>query len=682
MNPREESPATSPILSLGRYALFGELATGGMATVHFGRMSSLGGFNRTVAIKRMRSDIARDPEFVAMFLDEARLTSRIEHPNVVATLDVVAESGEVFLVMEYVRGESLQRLRRAAKSRREKVPVPVAVSVMVGALAGLHAAHEAVGENGVPLGIIHRDVSPQNIMVGEDGIARITDFGIAKAESRLQVTHEGQMKGKLPYMAPEQLGSSRKKIDRRVDIFSAAVVLWELLAGKGLFRADHPGETIAKVLSAPIPALAPYRSDVTAALDRALRRALSRNPDQRPQTAEEFASELEDAIDSGPASPRVVGAWVSSLAGDVLANRMKYVREMESTSFNVVQASLPDPRASKPDASSGPAVGADPEPDLKSDPSMPRVGTSPIAVPPPPTAAVKPPRPVLSSSPGVPPPPPVVRPPAPSAVRASSPDRSVEPPKPPPGAAAVPAPPEPARPPAISKPDAAGPAAPSPAPPQGTPLPVPPPVFLEPPPPASSPDLAAPPVVSDPGSSSAGPTPPSGPNPLPAPTLEDDPAMPSESSMPFVPFGAQEPVPTSPSLSIPPFRKNRWMPFAVAGVLVAVGGVILVVALAGGGSGTAESDVTGDATTATVPAEPVPSPVPTNTQTAAPAVPEAVEAGTPAADETQKDAATESSSSETETKGGSSGTSTGRPVHVPPASTTGTGTRPYLPDMP
>jgi serine/threonine-protein kinase len=114
MSPSHEESSVRPILSLGRYALFGELATGGMATVHFGRMSSLGGFNRTVAIKRMRRDIARDPEFVAMFLDEARLTSRIEHPNVVATLDVVAEAGEVFLVMEYVRGESLQRLRRAA----------------------------------------------------------------------------------------------------------------------------------------------------------------------------------------------------------------------------------------------------------------------------------------------------------------------------------------------------------------------------------------------------------------------------------------------------------------------------------------------------------------------------------------------------------------------------------------
>jgi serine/threonine-protein kinase len=402
MNPsHEESTVVRPILSLGRYAVFGELATGGMATVHFGRMSSLGGFNRTVAIKRMRRDIARDPEFVAMFLDEARLTSRIEHPNVVATLDVVAESGEVFLVMEYVRGESLQRLRRAAHSRREKIPVGIAVSVIGGVLSGLDAAHDALGEDGVPLGIIHRDVSPQNILVGEDGIARITDFGIAKAESRLQVTHDGQMKGKLPYMAPEQLGGSGKRLDRRVDIFSSAVVMWELLAGKGLFRADHPGETIAKVLSAPIPSLCSLRPDVPQGLDRAIRKGLSRDPSQRPSTAEAFALEIEEGLGQGPASPRVVGAWVAGLAGDVLANRLKYVREMESTSWSM---RLPDgtSRASAAEILSNVAqpseILLDPEPDLASEPSGPRPRPSPPALPQP-LAAPATPLPVPKPSP-------------------------------------------------------------------------------------------------------------------------------------------------------------------------------------------------------------------------------------------------------------------------------------------
>lgn len=346
-----EASPPRPILSLGRYALYGEIAAGGMATVHFGRMSSLGGFSRTVAIKRMRQEIARDPVFVAMFLDEARLTSRIEHPNVVATLDVIAEQGEVFLVMEYIRGESLQRLRRAAKSRQEMVPVPVAVSIMGQVLAGLHAAHEALGEGGTPLGIVHRDVSPQNIMVGEDGISRIMDFGIAKAESRLQITRDGQMKGKLPYMAPEQLSGGRSKIDRRVDIFSSAVVLWELLASRSLFRADHPGETLANVLSAPIPSLTAIRSDIPSTLDHVMQRALSRSPEQRPQTAEQFASELEESIQAGPASPRVVAAWVASLAGEVLVNRTQYVREMESLSSHAMADGVAEGMARGPEPS-------------------------------------------------------------------------------------------------------------------------------------------------------------------------------------------------------------------------------------------------------------------------------------------------------------------------------------------
>jgi len=332
MNPsRAQTTPLRPVLSVGRYSLFGELATGGMATVHYGRMHSVGGFNKTVAIKRMRRDVGMDQEFVAMFLDEARLTSRIEHPNVVATIDVVAEGGEVFLVLEYVRGESLERLRKAARARKEHIPVPIAVSIVCGVLAGLHAAHEAVGEDGRPLGIVHRDVSPQNILVGEDGVARISDFGIAKAESRLQVTQDGQMKGKLPYMAPEQLAGSLQ-LDRRADIFSATTVLWELLAGRSLFRADHPGETIAKVLSAPIPSLRPLRPDVPAALDQAIRRGLARSPDQRPSTAAEHAELLEAALGQGLASPRAVGAWVSSLAAEVLRSRADYVKQMESIS--------------------------------------------------------------------------------------------------------------------------------------------------------------------------------------------------------------------------------------------------------------------------------------------------------------------------------------------------------------
>jgi eukaryotic-like serine/threonine-protein kinase len=182
---------------IGRYALYDVLASGGMATVHIGRLLGPVGFSRTVAIKRLHPRYAGDPEFVSMFLEEARLVARIRHPHVVPMLDVVATAGELFLVMEYVAGESLARLAHAAAERGERVPLRVSVAILSGLLQGLHAAHEAHDEHGQPLGIVHRDVSPQNVLVGSDGQARVLDFGIAKAAGRVQTTADGQVKGKL-----------------------------------------------------------------------------------------------------------------------------------------------------------------------------------------------------------------------------------------------------------------------------------------------------------------------------------------------------------------------------------------------------------------------------------------------------------------------------------------------------
>ena len=190
---------------LGRYLLYGEIASGGMATVHFGRLMGVVGFSRTVAIKRLHPHYARDPEVVTMFLDEARLAARIRHPNVLPTIDVVAADGEVFLVMEYVQGVPLSHLVQAATEQGRRVPPRIVSSILVDALNGLHAAHEATNERGEPLRLVHRDVSPQNIMVGADGVARVLDFGVAKAMGRLQTTRDGQVKGKLAYMAPEHL---------------------------------------------------------------------------------------------------------------------------------------------------------------------------------------------------------------------------------------------------------------------------------------------------------------------------------------------------------------------------------------------------------------------------------------------------------------------------------------------
>ena len=236
-----------------------------MATVHLGRSIGTGGFARTVAIKRLHPHLTNDPDFVTMFLDEARITSRIHHPNVVATLDVVRDEGELLLVMEHVLGPSWWTVLRTASQEGRAIPLDIISAVLSGILSGLHAAHEARTENGEPLELVHRDVSPQNALVGNDGVARVVDFGIAKAASRVHSTRDGEVKGKLSYMAPEQI--RRLAVDRRADVYSAGVVLWESLTGERLYQADDAGGVILLVLEGEAPAPSSLRSDVPPALD-------------------------------------------------------------------------------------------------------------------------------------------------------------------------------------------------------------------------------------------------------------------------------------------------------------------------------------------------------------------------------------------------------------------------------
>src|SRR5580658_8361717 len=192
------APSSTGIV-IGRYVLYDEIASGGMASVHIGRLLGPAGFSRTVAIKRLHAHYAKDPAFVAMFLDEARLAARVRHPNVVSTLDVETKNAEIFLVMDYIQGESLSKLLRAAREAGAPVPGAVASAILGGVLYGLDAAHDATDEGGRPLRIVHRDVSPQNVLVGVDGISRVVDFGVARAASKLSTTQSGQLKGKLAY---------------------------------------------------------------------------------------------------------------------------------------------------------------------------------------------------------------------------------------------------------------------------------------------------------------------------------------------------------------------------------------------------------------------------------------------------------------------------------------------------
>ena len=316
---------------IGRYVLYGEIASGGMATVHYGRLLGQVGFTRTVAIKRMHPHCAKDPEFASMFLDEARLVARIRHPNVVPILDVVAASGELSLVMEYVQGETLSRLLRGARKRKQRPPLRVVGAIMTGVLEGLHAAHEAVSERGDPLGIVHRDVSPQNIMVGIDGIPRVLDFGIAKASVRLQTTKDGQLKGKLQYMAPEQIRN--RLVDRRTDVYAASVVLWEALVGRRLFEGDNEAATMCMVLEGHVPKPRDIEPGIPEELERVALQGLEVDPNDRYQTAQAMAIALEQAI--GLATPREVGHWVEQVATDGLRSRAADVAEIESVSSSL-----------------------------------------------------------------------------------------------------------------------------------------------------------------------------------------------------------------------------------------------------------------------------------------------------------------------------------------------------------
>jgi serine/threonine-protein kinase len=287
-----------------------------MATLYVARLDGDAGFSRTVAVKELRRVFAKDPSFIAMLAEEARLGAHVRHSNVVTTLDVVVREDETLLVLDYVHGEALGQLLSAAKKRGEVVPIPIAVALVAGALRGLHAIHEARDATGKPLEIIHRDLSPQNILVGVDGIARVADFGIAKARGRGAKTETGVIKGKTSYLAPEQVHGESTQ---RSDLFSMAAVAWEVLAGEQLFGGASPNEVLAKVLAGKIRSLESVRSDVPADVVAVVRDGLAREPARRPTSALEMAERLEAAVT--PASVVDVGAWVGSLAGPSLEAR-------------------------------------------------------------------------------------------------------------------------------------------------------------------------------------------------------------------------------------------------------------------------------------------------------------------------------------------------------------------------
>jgi eukaryotic-like serine/threonine-protein kinase len=332
----------APLLVLGRYAICDVIGTGGMATVHLGRLLGPVGFSRTVAVKRMHPHLASDPEFVTMFLDEARLAARVQHANVVSTLDVVSEGKELVLVMEYVAGESLARMLRAMQRKGTRLPAPVIGAVFSQTLYGLHAVHETLGDDGHPLGLVHRDVSPDNILIGKDGSSRLLDFGIAKATERGRRTQAGKIKGKVSYMAPEQ--AKGEPLDRRVDIFAASTMLWEAIVGRRLFDEETDVQTFQKILTTKVAPPSSVASGVPAGADELVLRGLSHKREGRFSTAREMAMAVEKVF--GVASPAAVAQLVEGMLGDELKRKARLVDDVVRRTAEISSSDLREAGAS------------------------------------------------------------------------------------------------------------------------------------------------------------------------------------------------------------------------------------------------------------------------------------------------------------------------------------------------
>lgn len=269
----------------GKYQLLEHLASGGMADIFLARAATMNGAERLLVIKRIHAEKAQDPRFIELFMREARMAALLEHPNLVQTYDVGRVEGEYFLVMEYLHGLDLQQLVQACQRRgMEKPPLAVSLEVLRAVLSGLHYAHEKRDFDGAPLGIIHRDVTPQNVRVTFEGVVKLLDFGLAALSSPTAVV------GKAPYMSPEQ--ARGEPLDRRSDVFSAGILLYELTVGRRLYRAQGDLEARQRVLREPTPDPRRVVSDYPEMLRGVVMHALAKDPNARFETAAEMETAL------------------------------------------------------------------------------------------------------------------------------------------------------------------------------------------------------------------------------------------------------------------------------------------------------------------------------------------------------------------------------------------------------
>ena len=287
-----DSLAGLPSAHLGKYQLIRRLATGGMAELFLARATALHGFEKLVVLKRILPQHAESEDFIRMFLAEARLAATLHHPNIVQVYDIGEEQGAYFFTMEYVQGQDLRKLVRAARKKSVPIPIEHVLHIIAGVAAGLNHAHEKVGRDGQPLGIVHRDVSPSNVLVTYEGGVKIVDFGIAKAATAQVNTIAGTLKGKIPYMSPEQCRG--EGVDRRSDIFSIGTLLWEMTTGSRLFAGDNEFAILNRVAKGDVPPPSSIRPDYPPELEAIVMRALQADPTQRYETALDMQIDLED----------------------------------------------------------------------------------------------------------------------------------------------------------------------------------------------------------------------------------------------------------------------------------------------------------------------------------------------------------------------------------------------------
>lgn len=322
---------------IGRYEIVGRLATGGMAEIFLGRLTGPSGFERPVVVKRMLPHLARRPGFGAMFIDEARITARMQHPNVVQVFELGEDGGDYFLAMEYVNGETADALVRRLLYEGRRLPYALATHVVAEACSGLHAAHELRDDDGNELGVVHRDVSPDNLLVTYFGSVKVADFGIAKgAHRQAAATETGALKGKLPYMSPEQCRG--QALDRRTDIFSLGAVLYELTTNRRLFKRPTAPQVISAICSEPI--LPPSRlvPGYPRALEEVCMRALARSPSDRYPTAAAFRLALVNAMRSldEPADPAAeIANLMRELFHDRIAEKNDMLRQVREGTASV-----------------------------------------------------------------------------------------------------------------------------------------------------------------------------------------------------------------------------------------------------------------------------------------------------------------------------------------------------------